>query len=206
MVKDVPPVADTYPSLLQGRRLDPPHMPTPDAPIHEVFDAFIAKPNVENFLMFFQLTCAFGFPIELQPSAMAALRTLRAEVANTDPLLVRGTLQLGAFVAALNHDAELAELVATVTLERLASDLDPDRLLSAATLLIESAAAIEDPSNAHAMLGRRLENMAFVAKPENLPEALDVFRILQSLNQALGPLLARATATARLGLPRIAVA
>jgi hypothetical protein len=185
--------------------LDPPRIPPPDAPIYEVFETLIAKPNVENFLMFFQLTHAFGFPLELHPPALAALRMLRAELVETDPLLVRATLQLGALVAALNRDAELAELVATVALERLA-DLDPERLLSAATLLIECAAAIEDPGKAHAVLGRRLENMAFVAKPENLAEALDIFRILQSLDQELAPVLARATATARLGLPRIAAA
>ena len=46
--------------------------------------------------------------------------------------------------------------------------------------------------------------MAFVAPTEALPEALDIFRILQSISEELSPLLARAIATARLGAPRIA--
>jgi hypothetical protein len=35
---------------------------------------------------------------------------------------------------------------------------------------------------------------------------LDIFHILQAINEDLGPLLGRAIAAARLGLPRIAAA
>lgn len=206
IVKDVPPVADAFPSLLQGRRLDPPDMPKADAPIYEIFAEFLAKPNVDTFLMFFQLAQAFGLPVALRESALAAIQALRTEIAKTDPLLARGALELGAFVAALNHDAELADAVATVALERLVSDLDPYRILSASVILVECAAANKNRSEALATLARRLENMAFVSKTDNLLEAIEIFRILQSINEELSPLLGRAIATARLGMPRVAAA
>jgi len=206
VVKDVPPVADAFPSLLQGRRLNPPDMPALDAPISEVFQAFLEKPTVDNFLMFFQLAHAIGFPLELRASALSAIQALRKEIATRDSILVRGALQLGAFIASLNRDEELADAVATVALERLANDLDLDRLLSAATTLVECAAAAERRSDGLSTLARRLENMAFVSKADNLPEALDVLQILQSINEELSPLLARAISTARLGMPRVAAA
>ncbi|MFH0298430.1 hypothetical protein AAFX91_14540 [Bradyrhizobium sp. 31Argb] len=206
IVKDVPPLADAYPSLLQGRRAPPAAMPSPDAPINEIFEDLIQKPNVDNFLAFFQVAQAFGFPQEMRGPAIEAIHALRTEVATIDPLLVRGALQLGAFVAALNRDVELSDAVATVALDRLVSDLDPDRVLSAATILIECAAAAENRQEALTTLARRLENVAYISTAANLPEALDIFRILQSINEELSPLLARAIATARLGMPRIAVA
>jgi hypothetical protein len=204
IVKDVPPVADAFPSLLQGRRQDPPEMPKHDAPIYGIFAEFVDKPSVETFLMFFQLAQAFGLPVALREPVLAAIQSLRAEIAKTNPVLARGALELGAFVAALNRDTELADAVATVVLERLVSDHDPDRLLSAATILIECAAANESRSDALAALARRLENMAFVSKAENLPEAIEILQILQSINDELASLLGRAIATARLGIPRLA--
>jgi hypothetical protein len=72
--------------------------------------------------------------------------------------------------------------------------------------ILECAAAGTDRKEMLALLARRLENLAFVVQPESLPQALDTFRILQSINEDLAPLLGRAIATARLGLPRIAAA
>jgi hypothetical protein len=60
-----------------------------------------------------------------------------------------------------------------------------------------------DRKEALATLARRLENLAFVAPAESLPEALDIFRILQSINEDLSPLLGRAIATARVGIPAV---
>jgi hypothetical protein len=204
--KDVPPFAHAFPSLLQGRRAKPAEMPSTDAPISEIFIEFAAKPTIENFLMFFQFTYAFGFPPEARESVLTAVQSLRTEMASTPPELVQGALQLAAFIAAGNRDVELAEAVATAALERLVSTLNTDRLLFTATVLVECAAATENRSEALATLARRLENMAFVAPAAALPEALDIFRILQSVNEELNPLLARAVATARLGAPRIAAA
>jgi hypothetical protein len=69
-----------------------------------------------------------------------------------------------------------------------------------ATVLLECTAASENRGEALATLARRMENMAFVAPAATLPDAVDIFRILQSVNGELGP-LARAMATARLGVP-----
>jgi hypothetical protein len=77
-------------------------------------------------------------------------------------------------------------------------------LIFTAAVLIECAAASENRSEALATLARRLESMAFVAPATALPEAVDIFRILLSINEELGPLLARAVATAKLGAPSVA--
>jgi hypothetical protein len=63
-----------------------------------------------------------------------------------------------------------------------------------------------DRKEALATLARRLENLAFVAPAAALPDALDIFRVLQSINEDLRPLLSRAIATARLGMPTVAAA
>jgi hypothetical protein len=204
--KDVPPYAHAFPSLLQGWRAKPTEMPPPDVPVGEIFVEFAAKPSVENFLMFLQFANAFGFPPAARQSVLSAIQSLRAEIADTNPVLVQGALQLGAYIAAGNRDVELADAVATVTLERLVSTLDTERLIATAAILLECAAASENRSEALATLARRLENMAFVAPAATLPDAIDIFRILQSINEELGPLLARAVATAKLGVPRIVAA
>jgi hypothetical protein len=56
------------------------------------------------------------------------------------------------------------------------------------------------------MLARRMESLVFVAPPAALPEGLDILRILQSVDDELSPLLARAIATAKVGLPRVVAA
>jgi hypothetical protein len=205
-MKDVPPFAHAFPSLLQGRRAKPADMPPSDAPVSESFEEFAAKPTVENFLMFHQFTYAFGFPPDARDDVLKAIHSLRSEMASTSSEFAQGALQLGAFIAAANRDTELAEAVGTVAVERLVGTLDTDRLLLSATVLVECTAATENRSDALATLARRLENMSFVAPASALPEALDILRILRSINDDLSPLLARAVATARVAVPRVAAA
>jgi len=202
----VPPYAHAFPSCLQGHRAKPPEMPSADDPVGEVFVELAAKPTVDNFLMFHQFANAFGFPPTARQSVLSAIQTLRAEIATTNPILVQGALQLGAYIAAGNRDLELADAVATVTLERLVSTLDTERLMFTAATLLECAAASENRVEALATLARRLENMAFLAPAATLLDGIDILRILQTINEELAPLLARAIATARLGAPRIVAA
>jgi len=204
--QDVPPVAHAFPSVLQGGRRNPIEILSADAPTIEKFAEFADKPTVENFLMFLQFANAFGFPSAARQSVLSAIESLRSEIAATNPILVQGALQLGAYIAAGNRDVELSDAVATVALEALVSTLDTERLMLTAAVLLECAAASENRSEALATLARRLENMAFVAPAATLPDAVDIFRILRSINEELGPLLARAIATAKLGAPLIAVA
>jgi hypothetical protein len=204
--RDVPPYAHAFPSFLQGGRTKPMEMPSPDDPVGEMFVELAAKPTVDNFFMFHQFANAFGFPPAARQSVLSAIQTLRAEIANTNPILVQGALQLGAYIAAGNRDVELADAVATVTLERLVSTFDTERLMVTATILLECAAASENRSEGLATLARRLENMAFMAPAAILADGVDILRILQSINEELAPLLARAVATARLGAPRTTVA
>lgn len=204
--QDVPPYAHAFPSFLQGGRRKPTEMPSPDEPIGEMFVELAGSPTVDNFLMFHQFANAFGFPPAARQSVLTAIQTLRAEIATTNPILVQGALQLGAYIAAGNRDVELADAVATVTLERLVSTLETERLTFTATILLECAAASENRADARATLARRLENMAFMAPAATLADGVDILRILQSINEELAPLLARAIATARLGAPHVAAA
>ncbi len=204
--QDVPPFAHAFPSFLQGARAKPMEMPPPDTPVGEMFTDFAAAPTVETFLTFLQFAYAFGFPPAARQSVLSAIQALRAEIATTNPILIQGALQLGAYIASGNRDVELADTVATVALEGLVSTLDTERLMITATVLLECAAASENRPEALATLARRLENMAFVAPAATLPDGVDILRILQSINEELAPLLARAVATAKLGVPRIAVA
>jgi hypothetical protein len=204
--QDVPPCAHAFPSFLQGGRAKQTEMPSPDDPVGEMFVELAAAPTVDTFLTFLQFAYAFGFPPAARDSALFVIQALRAEIATTNPMFAQGALQLGAYIAAGNRDVELADAVATVALERLVSTLDTERLMVTATILLECAAASENRSESLATLARRLENMAFIAPAATLPDAIDIFRILQAINEELGPLLARAIATAKLGAPHIAAA
>ena len=99
---------------------------------------------------------------------------------------------------------ELADAVSAVAVERLVAAHDVDRLLPTATVILECAAARTDRKEALSMLARHFENLAFVSPSAALPEVLDSFRIMQSLNEELAIRLGRAIATARLGLAPVA--
>jgi hypothetical protein len=199
-------MAHSFPAVLQGWRAPPVEMPAEDTPVGEMFAAFATEPTVDNFLRFIQLAYSYGFPIAARESTLKAVQSLRTEIAVTPADDAQAALDLAAFIAARNRDTELADLVALVSIERLVTTQNVNRLLPTATVIIECAAAMPDRKEALTILGRRLENLAFTASAEALAEALDIFRILQAINEELSPLLARAIAAARLGLPRIAAA
>jgi hypothetical protein len=203
MVKNVPPMADNFPAVLQGWSAPPADMPSADTPVGELYAELAREPTVEKFLIFTPLVYAFGFHPDARASALKVVQSLRAEIAATPPLHAQAGMDLAAFIAARNRDTELAEAVAVVAIERLVATQDVERLLPTASVIVECAAAIPDRKEALATLARRLENLAFVAPAAALPEALDILRVLQSINEELGPLLGRAIATARIGIPRI---
>jgi hypothetical protein len=203
LLKDAPPLARTFPSVLQGW-VPLAEKPPEDTDVGRMYAEFAREPTVENFLYFAPIVFAYGFATDAREPVLKVVRALRANLATTPPEFAQAALDLAALIAAQNRDPELADAVAAVAIERLVVTSDVDRLLPAATVILQCAAARTDRAEALSMLARRLENLAFVAPSELIPEALDVFRILQSLNEELGRRLGRANATARLGLALIA--
>ncbi|WIG52197.1 MAG: hypothetical protein OJF48_003115 [Afipia sp.] len=204
LIKDVPPMAHTFPAVTQGGWVPPPEMPSPETPFAEMFAKLAADPSVDNFLTYIQLAYVYGFPTEARESVLKVIQSLRSQITTTEPGHAQAALELAAFIAARNRDTEIAEAVATVAIERLVGTQNIDRVLPTVTVMLECAAAQLDRKEAIAALARRLENLSFVAPADALPEALDSLRLLQSLNEDLAPLLGRAIATARLGFPRVA--
>jgi hypothetical protein len=203
VLKDAPPLARTFPSILQGW-VPPAEKPAEDTDVGRMYAEFAREPTLENFLYFTPIVFAYGFATDAREPVLKVVQALRANVATTPPEFAQAALDLAALIAAQNHDPELADVVSAVAVERLVVTSDVDRLLPAATVILQCAAARTDRAEALSTLARRLENLAFVAPSELIPEALDVFRILQSLNEELGRRLGRANATARLGLAPIA--
>jgi len=189
--------------MLQGGLVTPVEMPPVDTPVGEMYERLRREPTVENFLAFMQVVYVFGFHPDARESALKVVQSLRTEIAVTPPEYTQAALDLAAFIAARNRDVELADTVSTVSIERLLATRDVDSLLPTASVIVECAAAVADRKEALATLAGRLENLAFVAPAECLPEALDIFRILQSINEDLSPLLGRAIAAARIGIPTI---
>jgi hypothetical protein len=169
-----------------------------------LYERLAQEPTVENFLPFIEVVYAFGFHPDARESILKVVQSLRREIATTRPDYAQAALDLAAFIAARTRDSELADVVAVVSVERLVATQDIDRLLPTVAVLLDCAAAVVDRKEALTTLAGRLENLAFVAPPASLPEALEIFRILQSLNKELAPLLGRAVATARIGIPLIA--
>jgi hypothetical protein len=143
MINDVPPMAHTFPAVLQGWRAPPADMPGSDTPVGEMFAKLATESTIENFLMFIQLTYAFGFPATARASVLKAVQSLRNEIAVTPPDHAQAALDLAAFIAARNRDAELADAVAVVSIERLVATQDVDSLLPTASVIVECAAANE---------------------------------------------------------------
>ncbi|MCK1474156.1 hypothetical protein IVB27_04845 [Bradyrhizobium sp. 197] len=198
-----PPIAHAFPAMLQGGLATPIERPAADTPVGEMYENLRREPTVENFLTFMQIVYAFGFLPDARESALKVVQSLRSEVTATPADYAQAALDLAAFIAARSRDAELADMVAIVSIERLVATQDIDHLLPTASVIVECAAAMADRQEAIATLARRLENLAFVAPARSLPEALDIFRVLQSIDEDLSPLLGRAIATARVGIPAI---
>ncbi|MGJ5134359.1 hypothetical protein [Bradyrhizobium oligotrophicum] len=205
VLKDAPPLARTFPSVLQGW-VAAAEKPADDTDVGRMYADFVREPTLENFLYFTPLVFAFGFVADARDAVLKVVQSLRAGLATTPPEFAQAALDLAALIAAQNRDPELADAVAAVAVERFALTQDVDRLFPTAAVIVECAAARADRTEALSVLARRLENLAFVAPTAVLSEALDTFRILQSINAELGSLLGRSIATARLGLPRTAVA
>ncbi len=203
MVKDVLPLAHTFPSVLQGSAPFA-EQPANDTVIGGLYADFAREPTIGNFLYFVPVVYAFGFATGARQSVLEVVKSLRTDFSVTAPDHTQAALDLAALIAAQNRDVELADATAAVALEWLALAKDSDRVLPAAAVILECAGAYIDRKEALRLLARRLENLAFVAPPGMLDEALDVFRILQSINEDLSPLLGRAVATARLGASRTA--
>ncbi len=206
MTANTPPIAYAFPAMLQGGLVTPIEKPVADSAVAKMYERLAHEPTVENFLVLIPVVYAFGFLPDARESAIKVVQSLRTEIAAAEPEFWEAVLNLAAFIAARNRDTELADAVAVVTIERLVATHHVDRLLPTFAVLVECAAAFSDRKEARTTLARRLESLAFVAPSELLAEALDNLRVLQSIDEDLGPLLARAVATARLGLPRITAA
>jgi hypothetical protein len=199
----LPPLARAYPSLLQGGRLPPAELPPADTGIGELFAEFALNPTVEKFLMFQQFAEAFGFPPAARESALLAIKDLGQKLATIEPIQAQAALLVGAHIAATNRDVALADEVASAAVESLVSMMEPERLMLTAAVLLKCAGATVGRSDALTTLARRLESMTHIAPAAVMPDAIEVFEILQSVSKDLSPLLGRAMAAAKLGSPRI---
>ena len=206
IMETVPPMALAFPAILQGGVTAPIEKPPAGTPAAEMYERLSREPTVENFLTFIQLVYMFGFHPDAREAVLKVVQSLRTETSQTPPEYPQAVLDLAAFIAARNSDAELADAVALVSIERIMLSQDTDQLLPTACVIVECAASMTDRKEALETLARKLENLAFVAPATALPEALDIFRLLQSINEDLSPLLGRAIATARLGMPAVATA
>jgi hypothetical protein len=203
VVADTPPIAHAFPAILQGGLVTPIEKPPADTPVGEMYEKLEREPTVENFLTFMQVVYAFGFHPDARESALKVVQSLRTEIPSVSQEYAQAALDLAAFIAARNRDVELADTVAIASIERFVAGPDVAGLLPTASVIVECAAAVADRKEALAALARRLENLAFVVSMESLPEALDILRILQSIDEDLSPLLGRAIAVARVGIPAI---
>ncbi len=203
---NTPPIAYAFPAMLQGGSVTPIERPDAGTSAARMYEKLVREPTIENFLVLMPVVYAFGFPPDAQKSILKVIQLLRAEIAVAQPEFAEAVLDLAAFIAARNRDTELADAVAVVAIERLLATLHVDRLLPTFSVLVQCAASVSDRKEAAENLARRLESVSFIAPSGLLAEALDNLRALQSINEDLEPLLARAVATARLGLPRIAAA
>jgi hypothetical protein len=129
MMEKVPPIAHAFPAMLQGGVSTSVEKPAEGTPAAEMYERLSREPTVENFLILIPLVYVFGFHPDAREAALKVVQSLRTETSPTPPEYARAVLDLAAFIAARNRDVELADAVALVSIERIVSTQDIDRLL-----------------------------------------------------------------------------
>jgi hypothetical protein len=195
-----------FPALMEGARRPSLSISTLSGPIQQAYRRLEAGPSLENLLILTPAIHAFGFPIETRESLQKVIGVLRRsphEARN----ITQASLTLLAHIAALANDVNLADGVAEICIEQIASADGRKALLEAMLRIIECAAANPDSSASRTTLLRRLEQAAFLVPVGLLAADLQsLLEVLKSVNLPLRQRLGRALALVSLGVSRFNVA
>ncbi len=191
-----------FPALMEGRRRLPILISSLPQALQEAYRKLESEPSLENLLILTPAIHAFGFPVETREGLQKVVGILR-RTRDAPREIAQAALTLLAHVAALANDVNLADGVAEICLEQIATADDRRALVEAILRIVECSAADTDRSKSQATLLRRLEQAAFIVPAGPLVTSLQsVLEVLKSVNFPLRQRLGRALAMGALGNSR----
>lgn len=190
-------VHSTYPAIGESRpRIQPKLEEMGD--LLPLYRKFVDNPSLDNFLASEPLFVSFGTPPESLTALLQVVSDLRQIPMKWDDKKVQHAIALAVYVAAQVKDRSLADAIAEHLIES-ASTIGEERVAGELSFrLLECAAADSDRSNSHRVLANRLEAVAYLLMPNQVPYVHDLLLILAKIDLGLAQLLGKAIATARM--------
>ena len=162
------------------------------------FQKFCDEPTLDGLINCAPALYAVGVPPETSVACHAVFAYLQKVSARWTDDGTQYGLQLLSYVSVLSQDESLADSVCQFAIEKTRELTDADSTLEIVCRLVECSSAYANREKAIETLGRRLEAVAFLAKPVASMDLYDSLRHLQVLDELLSQKLGRALAGARL--------
>jgi hypothetical protein len=168
------------------------------AGFREPFAKFCDEPTVANLIECTPGIYLLGAPKEVTAACQVLAGQLQKASVRLADNETRFALQLLSFVSVLSQDESLADTVAQFALEKVRELKDEESTLDLLCRVVECTSAYSDRAKAAETLGKRLEAMAFLAKPSASVDLHDSLNHLQLVSDDLSQRLGRALAATRL--------
>jgi hypothetical protein len=162
------------------------------------FQKLCDEPTVDALIDCTPGIYVLGVPKEVTAACQVVLAHLQKTSARLTDNNTNFALQLLSYVAVLAQDESLADSVAQFAIEKVRELKDEESTLDLICRLVECSSAYAEHTKAAETLARRLEAVAFLAKPSASIDLHDSISHLQLLDDALSERLGRALAAARL--------
>jgi hypothetical protein len=197
--------ATTFPALLEGASRPPQVNLAQGGPLTEAYESFFADLGVDHFLFMAHLVYSFGVPPEMAPRVKQILDIIRTDMREIAKPPLDSAVELAASIAVQLQDAELANGVAELCVEKTAITKDRAALYECVFRLLECSQAEADQEGGRNLFARWMESLAFRISAELGLDLAEAIGILTRIQPELMPLLSRAAAAARLGAARLPV-
>ena len=164
----------------------------------ESFQKLIDEPSVDALIDCAAGIYLIGIPAEAARACHAVISHLQKGSSRLNEDGTHFALQLMSYIAVLAQDERLADAVAEFSIEKVRELGDDESTLELVLRVVECASAYADRQKAMRTTSKRLEAVAFMAKPSVSNDLHDSLRQLQLLESTLGENLGRAIAAANL--------
>jgi hypothetical protein len=189
-----------FPAVMEGARRTNKPVLSEMGGLIEPYQKLISEPSIGNLLILTPAIIAFGVPPEAYESLHMVVANIRRDSSQGDDEVVLNALKLLAHIATMLQNVKLADAVAEACIERLALNEQRQTLVETIYRLVECAGADQNRDNATASLARRLEQVSYIVRNEELlAEIAELLQSLKLINTSLETKLGRAIAMAKLG-------
>lgn len=198
--------ASTFPAVLEGAPRPPQANLAQSGLLTEAYESFFSDLTLDHFLFMAHIVYSFGTPPEMTPRIRKILEIIRADSRDIANPPLDSAVALAANIAVQLQDAELANDVADLCVEKSATNADRAAVYECVFRLLECSQADTDTERSKTSLARWLESLAFRIPVEVGLDLAEAIAILTRVQPELTSLLSRAAAAARLGAARLPTA